>query len=92
MRRAVILRIEGRVQGVGYRWWAAAEARRLGVSGWVRNRAEGWVELLAVGPADAVDALVRACADGPPAARVTAVTPAEAADEGAEGFEERATV
>jgi acylphosphatase len=68
--RAVVL---GRVQGVSYRAPTAAEARRLGLVGWVRNRADGAVELEAEGDDAAVDALVAWCEQGPPAARVTAV-------------------
>jgi acylphosphatase len=69
--RAVVL---GRVQGVSYRASTAAEARRLGLAGWVRNRADGSVELEAEGDDAAIDALVAWCEHGPPAARVTRVT------------------
>jgi acylphosphatase len=65
------LRIEGAVQGVGYRAFAATEARRLGLSGWVRNRSDGAVEALVSGPTKTVEAFVAACAQGPAGARVT---------------------
>jgi len=89
---AAVLRIEGRVQGVGYRWWAVAQARALGLRGWVRNRRDGWVELLAIGDRGAVDELERACAEGPEAARVTGVTRTDGQDDGSAGFTEKATV
>jgi acylphosphatase len=89
---AALFRIEGRVQGVGYRWWAVGQARALSLRGWVRNRREGWVELLAIGPAEAVAALGWACAEGPAAARVTAVTRSEAGDDGSPDFSEKATI
>lgn len=91
-RSAISLRIEGRVQGVGYRWWAVGQARRLGLDGWVRNRSDGSVEALAIGPPEALDGFAAACRQGPSAARVTAVLRTDAQDDGSQGFEERASV
>jgi acylphosphatase len=92
-RIAVRLIIRGRVQGVGYRWWAQAEARRLGLGGWVRNRRDGTVELLAVGPAAAVEQLLDACRHGPSSSEVTTLERLEANDDdGLGGFETRPTV
>jgi acylphosphatase len=65
--------VRGRVQGVWYRGSAREEARRLGLSGWARNRADGSVEILAEGPPAAVDRLVEWCYEGPPLARVRSV-------------------
>ena len=67
------IRVTGRVQGVAYRAWAQAEAERLGLRGWVRNRGDGSVEALVAGPEPAVEAMVLAMRDGPGAARVTDV-------------------
>lgn len=67
------LRITGRVQGVGFRDALRHEARRLGVTGWVRNRRDGSVEALAQGAPAAVDALVAWTRRGPPGARVDEV-------------------
>ena len=92
MRRAETFRIEGSVQGVGYRWWAVGAARGLGLTGWVRNRRDGSVELLAIGEADAIDRLAALCREGPRGAAVTSVDRADGHDDGSEGFEERATV
>jgi acylphosphatase len=91
-RAAVRLQIEGRVQGVGFRWWAVRQAQALGVAGWVRNRRDGSVEALAIGEPQAVEALVAACRRGPAGAEVQALTRAPAEDDGSQGFEERATV
>lgn len=90
-RKAVLVRIEGRVQGVWYRGWAVHEATQRGLRGWVRNRADGSVEALFAGPKPAVDAMLEACWEGPPAARVRNVTsrPAEFPDD--PGFYPRTT-
>jgi acylphosphatase len=73
------LRIHGLVQGVGYRNALQAQAARLGLAGWVRNRLDGTVEALVAGPPQAVDALVAWSRRGPSAARVERVD-TEAAD------------
>jgi acylphosphatase len=65
--------IRGRVQGVGFRYWTMHEAIRLGVAGWVRNRRDGSVEALFVGPAEAVADLAARCRNGPEFARVDAI-------------------
>ena len=65
------LTIRGRVQGVSYRWWTVGEATARGLDGWVRNRRDGSVEVLASGPIAKVDELIEGCRQGPPAARVT---------------------
>jgi acylphosphatase len=91
-RSAISLRINGRVQGVGYRWWAVGEAGRLRLAGWARNRSDGSVEVLAIGETAALASLERACWRGPPAARVTAVVRSPAEDDGSPDFRQRETV
>ncbi|HEX5092815.1 MAG TPA: acylphosphatase [Burkholderiales bacterium] len=68
--RTIHLRISGRVQGVGFREAMCVEAERLGVRGWVRNRADGSVEALVQGPDAAVKAMLAWADRGPPTARV----------------------
>jgi acylphosphatase len=70
----IALRVTGRVQGVGYRWFVVAEARRLGLHGWVRNTADGNVELEAAGSTDAIATLREKLIVGPNAARVESVS------------------
>ena len=67
------IRVRGRVQGVGFRDALRAEALRLGVRGWVRNRADGSVEALLQGEASALERLVRWARRGPTLARVQAL-------------------
>ncbi len=62
--------VTGKVRQVGFRDFTVRKARELGVTGWVRNRSDGSVEILAAGNDDAVAALVEACREGPPLARV----------------------
>ncbi|MBO0712100.1 MAG: acylphosphatase [Acetobacteraceae bacterium] len=62
--------VTGRVQAVGFRMWMEQEARRVGVSGWVRNRADGSIEAVIAGDAAAVEEMMRACRRGPRLARV----------------------
>ena len=69
----VRLRITGRVQGVGYRAWVMRRAQAMGLTGWVRNRVDGSVELLAGGDLGTLRRLVADCRIGPHSARVDAV-------------------
>lgn len=69
--------ISGRVQGVGFRHWTTRNARRLGLKGTVRNRADGRVEVHAAGEPDDLDALEEKLGEGPRAARVQDVTEIE---------------
>ena len=65
--------VRGRVQGVGFRWFVEREAHMLGVSGWVRNNADGSVEVLAMGTREQLSGLRSRLQQGPRAARVDAV-------------------
>ena len=66
--------IQGRVQGVGYRYWIEQQAIACDLEGWVRNRRDGSVEALFAGPAQKVADMVALCRHGPPSARVDNVT------------------
>jgi acylphosphatase len=80
---------EGRVQGIGYRWFVRESARRLGVSGWTRNRDDGSVEVEAEGGAEALEALVAELRTGHPLARVDGLSSETVAATGEQGFEIR---
>jgi acylphosphatase len=62
--------ITGRVQGVGFRYFARTAAAREGILGWVKNTADGRVEISAEGDAEALERFERHVRHGPPAARV----------------------
>jgi acylphosphatase len=83
---ARIIRIHGRVQGVFFRDWTAEEAQALGVSGWVRNRHDGSVEVYAAGEAETVERLIERLRQGSPPSRVEKLDIAEAAIEPTDGF------
>jgi acylphosphatase len=65
--------VRGRVQGVGFRWFVEREAQLLGIAGWVRNNADGGVEVLAQGTREQLSGLRSRLRQGPRAARVDAV-------------------
>ncbi|MEM7306402.1 MAG: acylphosphatase [Planctomycetota bacterium] len=83
--------VTGRVQGVGFRWYARERAETLGVAGWVRNLHDGRVEAWIEGPAGAVEEMLGWLRSGPPSARVDAVDAREREPSGAGGFEVRST-
>ena len=70
--------VRGRVQGVGFRWFVEREAHALGIAGWVRNRSDGTVEVLAMGTRDQLSGLRSRLREGPRAARVDDVEEADA--------------
>lgn len=81
--------VSGRVQGVAFRYATRAEARRLGLGGFVRNRPDGRVEAAFEGSAAAVDAALAFVRRGPPLARVSGVEVREEPPAGAADFEIR---
>lgn len=83
-RRAVV---KGRVQGVGFRWFAERAARELGVRGWVRNLPDGTVETLAEGDDGAVAAYLKRLELGPKGSRVDAVVVEESNESGFSRFD-----
>ena len=68
------VRVSGRVQGVGYRYYARASAHTAGVTGYVRNVPNGTVEAVIVGPAEACEDMLAALRKGPRGGRVDAVS------------------
>ena len=86
------VRITGRVQGVWYRGWTVDHARRLGLSGWVRNRRDGSVEAVFSGPEPAVRGMIELCRQGPPAARVSEIAEQIETEPVPAGFRQAPTV
>lgn len=89
--RSVHVIVDGRVQGVGYRYSLHGVADRAHVSGWVRNRTDGSVEAVLEGSDAAVDEVLVWMVGGPPGARVDRSTVSEVDPTGASGFEVRDT-
>jgi acylphosphatase len=82
MRLARRYLVSGRVQGVGFRFFAEAAAAREGLNGWVRNTRDGRVEIRAEGEAEALERFERSITHGPPMARVDHL---DVTDVGADG-------
>jgi acylphosphatase len=84
------VRITGRVQGVGFRFWTRGEAERLGLRGWVRNEPDGSVTALIAGSGEATTAMLKSLWNGPRGAVVSDVdAKAASADAAPAGFEIR---
>jgi acylphosphatase len=79
VHRHVVIR--GRVQGVGYRAWTEVTALERHLEGWVRNRRDGSVEAVFVGPQDDVAAMIAECRRGPRGAWVETIDQREATGE-----------
>lgn len=77
MSQAARYLVQGRVQGVGFRWFVSRTAQRLRLVGWVANLPDGGVEVVAAGDNGRLGALEQALRSGPPAAHVTHVERAE---------------
>jgi acylphosphatase len=84
-----LLRIHGRVQGVGYRMWAEHTAKQCRVTGWVRNRLDGSVEILAHGVEDDMARFINECFKGPKGAEVKEILTSLGADEDIKEFQIR---
>lgn len=73
--KEMYLKIEGRVQGIGYRRWAVSRAQDIGgISGWVRNEDDGSVEILMRGEEEKINEMLKACYQGPLFARVDRIS------------------
>jgi acylphosphatase len=72
-RRFIHATIRGNVQGVGFRAFVERQALERGLDGWVRNRRDGAVEAVFAGPANAVEAMIEICRQGPAGSHVTGV-------------------
>jgi acylphosphatase len=85
MRRVRVL-VSGRVQGVFFRASCAERAAALGLSGWIRNVANGDVEAVFEGTDTAVEQIVRWCREGPPLARVDRIDVVDGSPTNESGF------
>jgi acylphosphatase len=86
------VRVEGFVQAVGYRNFTIEQAKKNGIDGWVRNRANGDVEMLVHGEENAVNAFITACTRGPEGSRVASIDLEKAEPPEEKGFRRRPSV
>ncbi|MET0588847.1 MAG: acylphosphatase [Novosphingobium sp.] len=89
---ARLIRVSGKVQGVWFRDWTILEANARGLSGWVRNRLDGSVEVLAMGQPESVEKLIERLHEGSPASQVAKVDVRATEVEPLDGFGRRPTV
>jgi acylphosphatase len=87
MKTARRVRVEGRVQGIGFRAFVRATGSDLGLAGWVRNLPDGAVDAFVEGEESAVRAFLDRCREGPPFGRVDRVEATPAPPEGRTRFE-----
>jgi acylphosphatase len=80
------VRVEGKVQGVGFRAYSVRQALALNLKGWVRNRSDGVLETLVTGEVKDVERFVQSCMKGPDGAKVTNIDLIADTDPGSEGF------
>ena len=74
-------KVHGRVQGVGFRWWAQHQARALGLRGTVRNCADGTVEIAFTGDSESVAEMIARLQFGPSAAHILELEELKAPDQ-----------
>jgi len=86
LTRCLHLKIRGRVQGIGYRWFVQQTAQRLQIEGWVRNLPDGSVEAQAQGPAEPLSSFIEELKNGHPYARVESVDRQEIAPRALDGI------
>ncbi|MBB4276115.1 acylphosphatase [Rhizobium mongolense] len=77
-RKATLVHISGRVQGVSFRLWTKTQAQRFGLTGWVRNEDDGSVTALIAGQDAAVSAMLKQFWNGPAGASVSSVVTEQA--------------
>lgn len=73
MQETRVIKIHGKVQGVGYRFFATRVARRLGLKGWIRNLRDGTVDAVVEGETEAIDEWLEEIREGPRYAEVTKI-------------------
>ncbi len=82
------VRVEGKVQGIGFRAYTVRQAIALNLKGWVRNRTDGTMEAFVTGEVKDVERFVQSCMKGPEGARVANIDLVADTDPGSEGFVE----